>query len=104
MNLPFEDNTFSAACISFGLRNTSDYLRVLQEMARVVVPGGWYIVSTPLSPILWSSGPFIRCTSGMSCPSWAVASAIGRNTPGCGGRHRIFSGRRSSWTCLDKPD
>lgn len=41
MNLPFEDNTFSAACISFGLRNTSDYLRVLQEMTRVVVPGGW---------------------------------------------------------------
>ena len=28
MNLPFEDNAFSAACISFGLRNTSDYLRV----------------------------------------------------------------------------
>lgn len=41
MNLPFEDNTFSAACISFGLRNTSDYLRVLQELTRVVVPGGW---------------------------------------------------------------
>ena len=41
MNLPFEDNTFSSACISFGLRNTSDYLRVLQEMTRVVVPGGW---------------------------------------------------------------
>lgn len=41
MKLPFADNSFSAACISFGLRNTSDYERVLQEMRRVVCPGGW---------------------------------------------------------------
>ena len=42
MNLPFEDNTFSAACISFGLRNTSDYLRVLQEMTKYgLTPEEW---------------------------------------------------------------
>lgn len=41
MHLPFTDNTFDAACISFGLRNTADYLTVLQEMKRVVIPGGW---------------------------------------------------------------
>lgn len=104
MNLPFEDNTFSAACISFGLRNTSDYLRVLQEMTRVVVPGGWVYCLDSFVPDSLVIRPFIRCTSGMSCPSWAAASAIGRNTPGCGSRRRIFSGRRSSWTCLDKPD
>lgn len=40
MELPFEDNTFAAACISFGLRNTPDYGRVLREMKRVVRPGG----------------------------------------------------------------
>lgn len=41
MHLPFPDGTFSAACISFGLRNTSDYARVLGEMTRVIQPGGW---------------------------------------------------------------
>lgn len=41
MNLPFEDNTFTAVCISFGLRNTADYLRVLREMTRVTRPNGW---------------------------------------------------------------
>lgn len=40
MNLPFPDGTFAAACISFGLRNTADYARVLKEMRRVVQPGG----------------------------------------------------------------
>ena len=40
MKLPFPDGTFSAVCISFGLRNTPDYRRVLREMRRVVRPGG----------------------------------------------------------------
>lgn len=40
MKLPFAGETFAAACISFGLRNTADYARVLAEMKRVVQPGG----------------------------------------------------------------
>lgn len=40
MNLPFEDDTFAAATISFGLRNTADYMQVINEMKRVVRPGG----------------------------------------------------------------
>lgn len=40
MDLPFEDNSFDSACISFGLRNTPDYEKVLSEMKRVVRPGG----------------------------------------------------------------
>lgn len=40
MELPFPDDTFHDACISFGLRNTPDYGQVLSEMARVVAPGG----------------------------------------------------------------
>ena len=40
MALPFGENTFAAACISFGLRNTADYEQVLREMRRVVEPGG----------------------------------------------------------------
>ncbi len=41
MELPFADNSFEAVCISFGLRNTSDYAQVLREMKRVVKPGGY---------------------------------------------------------------
>lgn len=39
-NLPFEDNSFDGAIISFGLRNLSDLQKGLNEMARVVKPGG----------------------------------------------------------------
>jgi demethylmenaquinone methyltransferase/2-methoxy-6-polyprenyl-1,4-benzoquinol methylase len=39
-NLPFEDNTFNGAIISFGLRNLTDLQKGLDEMARVVKPGG----------------------------------------------------------------
>ena len=40
LQLPFDDGTFDAASISFGLRNTPDYEQVLREMARVVRPCG----------------------------------------------------------------
>ncbi|MGI6033751.1 MAG: ubiquinone/menaquinone biosynthesis methyltransferase [Coriobacteriales bacterium] len=40
LDLPFDDDTFDSAVISFGLRNTPDYKKVLSEMARVVRPGG----------------------------------------------------------------
>ncbi|MFD0958812.1 demethylmenaquinone methyltransferase [Paenibacillus chungangensis] len=40
MSLPFEDDTFDYVTIGFGLRNVPDYLQVLQEMRRVVKPGG----------------------------------------------------------------
>ncbi len=40
MELPWEDGAFNASAVSFGLRNTADYLKVLQEMARVTAPGG----------------------------------------------------------------
>lgn len=39
-NLPFPDNTFDGAIISFGLRNLSNLGAGLREMARVVRPGG----------------------------------------------------------------
>lgn len=39
-NLPFADNTFDGAIISFGLRNLTDLQKGLDEMARVVKPGG----------------------------------------------------------------
>ncbi|AXH98863.1 demethylmenaquinone methyltransferase [Sporosarcina sp. PTS2304] len=40
MVLPFPDNSFDYVTIGFGLRNVPDYLTVLQEMRRVLKPGG----------------------------------------------------------------
>ncbi|WP_375480350.1 demethylmenaquinone methyltransferase [uncultured Jatrophihabitans sp.] len=42
--LPFADDSFDAAVISFGLRNVSDVPRALRELARVVRPGGRLVV------------------------------------------------------------
>jgi demethylmenaquinone methyltransferase/2-methoxy-6-polyprenyl-1,4-benzoquinol methylase len=42
--LPFGDDEFDAAVISFGLRNVSDVPRALREMARVVRPGGRLVI------------------------------------------------------------
>lgn len=40
MDLPFPDNTFDCATIGFALRNVPDIKRVIEEMCRVVKPGG----------------------------------------------------------------
>ena len=51
--LPFADESFDAATISFGLRNVQDTAAGLREMARVVKPGGRLAVvefSTPVFP------------------------------------------------------
>lgn len=40
MNLPFEEGSFDAVTISFGLRNMPDYAAAVREMARVLKPGG----------------------------------------------------------------
>lgn len=51
--LPFADNSFDAATISFGIRNFVDTTAALTEIARVVRPGGRLViceVSTPTFP------------------------------------------------------
>lgn len=40
LTIPFTDNSFDALSISFVLRNTSDYSRVVLEMSRVLKKGG----------------------------------------------------------------
>lgn len=53
--LPFDDDSFDAATISYGLRNVSDPRLALAEMRRVVKPGGRVVIaefSTPPSPLL----------------------------------------------------
>lgn len=52
MKLPYPDHTFDYATIGFALRNVPDFVQVLQEMKRVVKPGGW-VVSLELSKPTW---------------------------------------------------
>jgi demethylmenaquinone methyltransferase/2-methoxy-6-polyprenyl-1,4-benzoquinol methylase len=44
LNLPFADNHFDIVTISFGLRNTHDPVKALQEALRVTKPGGKLVV------------------------------------------------------------
>lgn len=55
LNLPFPDHSFDAAGIAFGIRNIPNKLQALEEMRRVVVPGGQVMVlemTTPRSRLL----------------------------------------------------
>ena len=48
--LPFEDGTFDAVTMSYGLRNVADYPKALSEIYRVLKPGGRIVIlefSTP---------------------------------------------------------
>lgn len=42
--LPYEDNSFDVASISFGIRNVDDPVQCLNELARVVKPNGVVVV------------------------------------------------------------
>src|SRR5699024_8113141 len=55
MNLPFEDDEFDYVTIGFGLRNVPDYKHVLNELKRVVKPGGMVVcleTSQPTIPVV----------------------------------------------------
>ena len=54
-HLPFADQTFDAACISFGLRNFTDKDAALKEILRCLKPGAALLVlefSTPQTPLI----------------------------------------------------
>lgn len=54
LQLPFPDNSFDGAIVSFGLRNLTNYQGGIDEMARVVKPGGQVInldLGQPTMPV-----------------------------------------------------
>lgn len=57
LSLPFADDHFDGAVISFGLRNLADFSKGLSEMARVVKPGGRVINLDLGRPTNWLFKP-----------------------------------------------
>ena len=56
-NLPFDSNSIDYLTIAFGLRNMSNYEKVLSEFYRVLKPGGLLGIlefSKPKSKLIWS--------------------------------------------------
>ncbi len=60
MELPFEEESFSGSGISFGLRNTADYGRVIREMKRVTEKGGMIYCLDSFVPDSRLVRPFYR--------------------------------------------
>ena len=59
--LPFEDGTFDAVSIAFGIRNVPDRpKRALREMARVTRPGGRVVILELAEPRGGLMGPLAR--------------------------------------------
>lgn len=58
--LPFEDDSFDACCIAFGIRNVPDRPRALREMGRVVRPGGRIAILELSEPRNGLLGPLAR--------------------------------------------
>ena len=62
--LPFDDDTFDAVTISFGLRNVVDPRAALAEFYRVTKPGGRVVVCEfsrpPLAPVRAGYGAYLR--------------------------------------------
>lgn len=75
--LPFADGVFDAATISFGLRNISDVPTALNEMARVVRPGGRLVVCEFSRPV-WRPFRFMYLNYLMRLLPW-VASRVSSN-------------------------
>ncbi|MBI2876937.1 MAG: bifunctional demethylmenaquinone methyltransferase/2-methoxy-6-polyprenyl-1,4-benzoquinol methylase UbiE [Candidatus Tectomicrobia bacterium] len=71
--LPFRDGTFDAISIAFGLRNLSDLQRGLQEMCRVLCPGGKVVILEFCDPPGWL---FRRLYYGYFCRILPVVGGV----------------------------
>jgi len=58
-NLPFDDNSFDVVVSLETLEHVSDLDNTLDEIKRVLKPGGFLILSTPNNYLLWRSIWFV---------------------------------------------
>ena len=89
-DLPFDDNTFDAVTISFGIRNVEDVPLALNEMYRVTKPGGRIVIcefSTPVAFARVPHGFYLR----------HVAPRIARMASQAGGAYDYLSESILQW-------
>ena len=62
-SLPFEENSFDAISVSFGIRNFENLEKGLSEIRRVLVPGGRFVILETSVPTKfpWKQGYYIYC-------------------------------------------
>lgn len=58
MNLPFKDASFDAVTVAFGLRNMASWPSAIAETARVLSPGGLFVVLDFSLPRSFLRGPY----------------------------------------------
>ena len=78
LNLPYSDEVFDAATISFGLRNVYDPARVLSELLRVVRHGGSLVVCEFSSPVSFLTRFIHRTWLKIALP---IISRLSTNAP-----------------------
>jgi demethylmenaquinone methyltransferase/2-methoxy-6-polyprenyl-1,4-benzoquinol methylase len=80
MALPFEDRSFDAVSIAFGIRNVAQPERAIAEFLRVLRPGGRLVVlefADPANPVIrWLGGAYTRHVMPLT------ATLIARDTSG----------------------
>ncbi|MHB8651401.1 MAG: bifunctional demethylmenaquinone methyltransferase/2-methoxy-6-polyprenyl-1,4-benzoquinol methylase UbiE [Gaiellaceae bacterium] len=75
LELPFDDGSFDAVTVGFGVRNVDDLVRALRELRRVLRPGGRVAIlelTTPSGPL----APFYRVWF------YRIVPALGKVLPG----------------------
>jgi demethylmenaquinone methyltransferase/2-methoxy-6-polyprenyl-1,4-benzoquinol methylase len=73
-DLPFEDESVDVLTISFGIRNTTDIKKSLQEITRVLKPGGLFYCLEFSTPYIWLR-PFYNAWSRIIIPRLGAAVA-----------------------------
>jgi ubiquinone/menaquinone biosynthesis methyltransferase len=103
LELPFEDASFDAATVGFGIRNVVDLPRALAEMRRVVRPGGRVVVleiTTPERPplswfyALWFDRivPLLGTLTGEHDAYSYLPESVKRFPPAAGLAKRMYDG------------
>lgn len=68
LRLPFDDASFDAATIAFGLRNLSSVEDGLAELRRILKPGGWLAILEFSTPVTAGFGGLFRFYSNRILP------------------------------------
>lgn len=76
-NLRFADNSFDAATIGFGIRNFEDPKKGLEEIFRVLKPGGTVLILELTNPKFWPIKGLHKCYTMRFLP--CVAHVIARD-------------------------